>query len=635
MRHNNIYCSILVITLLGCISCTAFLTVESPSKFDDDYVFASENEAFRAVSGIYNPILNVYGGRWATAYQSNTDVEFNDVGDTPNAKGSDFASFEPTTAWTDIEGVWNEMYKGINRANLVINGIEKSPLFEEADKSQPSTILQLYGEAKTLRAMLYHDAVRTWGDIPFQLTPTVAGQDFELPPTDRNEILSTLIEDLISVEPTMQYASQISFGGERASREYCQGLIAQLALTRGGYTLRPDKNNPKAVGTMERADDWRDYYQIAEKYAGKVIEDGRHSLNRSFAQVWIDEMNYRVPADDDIIFDIALPRNGTGEYAYYVGIPIDSSHDGTVGTGTNPYGKASGSYSMTMFYMLSFDKDDLRRDVTCAIHRFDKTLHVNKLTIGASQIGGVKAAKYNRLRMETPLGETTTKSPGVNATYMRYADILLMYAEAANENHGSPTPEAKEALKTVRRRAFPSELWPTKVEDYVESLSDKDSFFEAIFNERRWEFGGEGKRRFELARWNLYGKVLKDMFIMAREAGRYAQGLGGTDYGFSKEFYWHEIEDPNYPGFYTAEYLGLFEPYEGSRPSGWNTTKFAISFWNADDTPSATLNRAFRGYFTPDTVDGIDPEVTPVRYLMPFSTQILNTNSNLKNYYGF
>lgn len=634
MKIKNILSGCLLSLLLIATSCNDFLDVKSPSKFDDDYVYASENEIFRAVTGIYNPLTLVYGQRWATAYNSNCDVEFNDVKDTPSAKGEDFACFEPQPYWTEITSVWNYMYQGINLANTVIQGIENSPLFKSVSRNEPSDLMQMYGEAKTLRAMMFHDVVRTWGDVPFKLTPTVAGEDFELAPTDRNEILTTLINDLIEVEPLMKYASEINFGAERASREYCQGLIALMALTRGGYSLRPDKGNPSAVGTMKRADDWKDYYKIAEKYAGMVINSGKHNLNRSFEQIWKDECNYIVPSDDDIIFDVALLRGGVGEYCYYVGIPIDSSHNGSTGTGTNPYGKASGSYSMSSLYMMSFDKDDLRRDATCALYRYDANLNQNKLTLGASQLGGVKVAKYNRLFMNEPLGETSAKSPGVNATYMRYADVLLMYAEAVNENNGSPTPEAKEALKQIRRRAFPKNLWGEKVDAYVDSKSDKESFFEAIFNERKWEFGGEGKRRFELARWNLYGKVLKDMYITAMEAGQFAHGIGGKDHGYPSKFYWKQVDDPDRPGYKKIDIVGLFEPYEGDI-KGWNSVDFATKFWNADNTPSATLKRAFRGYFTPETVDALNPDVTPVRYLLPFSTNILSTNSNLQNYYGF
>lgn len=627
---------------MSATSCNDYLEVESPSKFDDSYVFASENEIFRAVTGIYYPVGLVYGQRWATAFNSNNDVEFNDVSDTPSAKGSDFASFEPKTHWTDISDVWAFMYQGINEANLVISGIENGPLFGAADKKQPSNLMQLYGEAKTLRAMMYLDLVRTWGDVPFMTKPTAAGDDFEQPATDRDEILTYLIKDLKEIEPLMKYAGEISYGAERASRSFCQGLITIMALTRGGYSLRPDVDNPSAVGSMVRPDDWKEYYKIAEEYSYKLIKSGKHQLGIPFRQMWINECSCinPIPDNDDIVFDVPLVQGGVGEYGYYVGIPIDASWNGSTGTGTNPWGKASGSYNLSTFYMMSFDKEDLRRDMTCALYRYDSSLNQNKITMGAGQMGGVKAAKYCRLYSSTPFGESSSKSPGINCTYMRYADVLLMYAEAANENNGKPTEEAKEALKAVRRRAFPESAWSEKVDGYVDALNDKDSFFEAIVDERAWEFGGEGKRRFDLVRWNLYGKVVKDMFVKAREAGRYANGLGGKDHGIPDKYWWYQVDNPERPGTKMIKFVGLFEPAEKptSQETGGakvNEVKFGLGLWNADDTPTATLTRCFRGYLTPETVDGLDPERTPVRYLLPYSQLILSQNKKLKNYYGF
>ena len=103
-----------------------------------------------------------------------------------------------------------------------------------------------------------------------------------------------MINDLIEVEPVMWYAEESDRGVEAASREFCQGLIARMALYRGGWTLRPDYSNPAAIGSMQRNDDWQKYYEIAEKYAGKVINEGKHSLNRSFRQVWVDECSWIV-----------------------------------------------------------------------------------------------------------------------------------------------------------------------------------------------------------------------------------------------------------------------------------------------------------------------------------------------------
>ena len=92
---------------------------------------------------------------------------------------------------------------------------------------------------------------------------------------------------------------------------------------------------------------------------------------------------------------------------------------------------------------------------------------------------------------------------------MRYSDVLLMLAEAENELNG-PTAIAKDALTKVRARAFAgAEDYTEQVSEYVNKLSSKEAFFNAIVDERAWEFGSEALRKFDLVRWNLYAKKIE------------------------------------------------------------------------------------------------------------------------------
>lgn len=267
-------------------SCEDYLSIDSPSNFDNSYVYSNEGEIFRALTAVYSPLTEVYGGRWITSFIPNTDVEFNAADEVLSAKGDDFSSFEPQSLNTDLTGVMTQFYKAINLANGVIAGIEECELYANADKTRPSNLMQMYGEAKALRAMVYLDLVRCWGDVPFLLKPSSADDDMFVEPVDRDSILTYMINDLRSVEPTMMYAKDINYGAERANREFCQGLIALTALTRGGWSLRPNKENPADRGQMMRSADWREYYKIAEEYAGKVISDGHHKLTMGFEEFW-------------------------------------------------------------------------------------------------------------------------------------------------------------------------------------------------------------------------------------------------------------------------------------------------------------------------------------------------------------
>jgi hypothetical protein len=103
---------------------------------------------------------------------------------------------------------------------------------------------------------------------------------------------------------------------------------------------------------------------------------------------------------------------------------------------------------------------------------------------------------------------TSTNDDGVNLIYMRYAEVLLTAAEAANELEGPGA--AAPYLKQIRRRAFPSDLHAEKVDAYVDALGSKEAMFDAIVEEYKYEFTGEMDRKMDLIRWNLLGEKLAE-----------------------------------------------------------------------------------------------------------------------------
>ena len=134
------------------------------------------------------------------------------------------------------------------------------------------------------------------------------------------------------------------------------------------------------------------------------------------------------------------------------------------------------------------------------------------------------------------MNKTTSKGTGINWPLMRYADVLLMFAESENELNG-PTADAKEAFARVRRRAFETVDWSEKVDQYMTTISSsKQTFFDAIVNERAWEFGGELTRKSELIRWNLYKeKITETVNALQKLADDANLGIGTLpDYIYAK-----------------------------------------------------------------------------------------------------
>ena len=626
--NKKILLSILFSFGLCFTACDEYLDVQPATGFTEAEVFSSESEIQAAVAGIYTLMLtdDAYSNRLAFVFNPNTDVEMSAINtNTVNGNGSDIACFEPKPYWTTLNSTWNAMYKIINLSNDVIAGIENSDIYKADKKDKATAITQLYGEAKTLRAMVYLDMIRIWGDVVFRTKSATADEDFKVGVTDRNKILEFLIDDLKSVEPLMLYARELDFGVERTSRSFNQGLIGLLALTRGGWALRPD--GEANIGKMVRGENHQLYYDVAIEYLGKAINEKQHALQSSYRSFWVAQNNWLVSDTDDVMFSLPLLRGVSGEYGYAVGIPIVE--------GTHAYGSASGSLNLAGTYLYSFDSKDLRRDVTCAPYSYDTNLNqVIRLEIAKLAVG-----KWSKLYQESPSGSASTKGTGINYPWMRFADVLLMYAEAVNERFG-PRADAQECLKRVRRRAFDPSDWSDKVDNYVASKSSPDLFFQAIMDERAWEFGGESKRKFDLARWNKYSEVIYNQYNKLVNWGKVANGayVPGLD-EVPGSVYWKPIPDPNNSGRIILDIKGI-DPILQAKPAGYTETVFATKWYslNSDTQTYEPMNEikwSFRGFINFNNAGSVTPN-SPLRYLCPYPSKVITDHRGaIQNYYGF
>lgn len=629
LLYSTIACAMLSFT-----SCNDFLDVEPPSGFTPGYVFTSEEEAKALMTKMYSAMTEdgMYGSTLANSLNTNTDVEMSSFkNNTVAATGADIGCFDSKPYWNTLNSTWNNMYSVINYANDFLHEMENSSLFSLQIKEEgPTEIQQMYGEVKTLRAMLYLDLIRTWGDVVFVTEPSKSTDDFfSVGVTERNKILEYLIDELIDVEPMMKYAADLDYRVERASREYCQALIGQLALYRGGWSLRPDKENPDNVGYMERGDNFEHYYDIAITYLGKVIKENKHDLKQSYEELWYNECNWTTANNDDVIFAIPMLKSVTSRYGYNVGV--------TIAGDKHEYGSASNYLHYCGTYMFTFDGDDLRRDVTCAPYKYDKNLN-QEMDMG---IAGMGVGKWSKLKMKSPLGSSSGAGTGINSIRMRFADVLLMYAEAVNERFG-PRDDAKEAMKRVRRRAFDSSLWASKVESYVESLNSEDDFFKAIMDERKWEFGGESIRKYDLARWNKYSEVIYNLYFEMINWGLVANGtyIPGID-KVPENIYYKSVPDPEHPDRTILDIVGIEkEEFGTGKPAGYQTLAYAIGWrvLNSETQQFETLKEiswSFRGFINLNNDKSVKPS-DPLRYLCPYPSQVITDHRGaIQNYYGY
>lgn len=581
-----------------------FLDPNSISTFDQEYIFSNVDDARNATNAVYSHFnQDAFRSRLSNNMTGNTDIE-HASGWTSNSDRYQIWDLEALPTNRDLEIVWTVAYRAIRDANIVIEGIQESGNLDAQDAQVRSTFYQLLGEAYTLRAYWYSMLIYYFGDVPYITEAPVAGANFNQPKTDRNVILSGVIQDLIDVEEHMSWADQLPYGAEQVNREYTLGMIARLALQRGGYFLTPELN-------MERESDYLEYYQIAKDYTQKLIELKDRELPRDYRQVFLNQHNGRSPVNSDVLFEVPFGQ-GQGDVGWNIGINVIGGP-----TAAHDYGSGGNYMSMPMTYYLSFDPEDNRRDVTTSLYQINEQFQ--KEFVEPSY--DIAQGKWSRHYLDPPPGRSSAKGTGINWPMMRYSDVLLMFAEAENELNG-PTAEAQEALKRVRRRAFEDATWTEDVTQYVAEVSaSKESFFEAIVDERAWEFGGEMIRKYELIRWGIYSEKVEET---VNELMRLADAAYNGTTDLPIYMYWKTDEDNNFM------VLNPNENVVAPPDETWNQVPFLLSLHDDE-----TQYEEFILYDWENYINGPQPGV--VRYIFPIpNVAIDNSQGVLQNDgYGF
>jgi starch-binding outer membrane protein, SusD/RagB family len=614
MKRNFLY--IILILVSGLVSCEKYLDVDSPSALDADYVFSNESDALKMIYSIYACFpTDPYTSRMSCVFMQNTDVEASGANSAQSSSRQDIFCFDPSYTFADIKTTWNECYLAIDRANQCIEGIEASDLYADGN----ANMKQMLGEAYCLRAYWYFLLCNYWGDVPLALKASTADMDLNTPRVDKNSIYTILIQDLIDHEADMKWASDLTI--ERMNRDFALGLIARLALFRAGYSMQED-------GTMARKDDYLDYYQIAKTYCQKLISLKDRELNSSFEQIFLNECQLTLPeADDDVLFEVAYVANNGGDVGWCIGIPVESGE----------YGIGSTYVHFPLSYYYSFDQADLRLPVTCSLtgyYEYNSSTDYKQKLLGPTSIA---PGKWCRAWLPSSPGSTSSKGTGINWPLMRYSDVILMLAEADNEINDGPTDLAKNALKRVRNRAFASDDRAEKVEAYVDALTSKDDFFNAIVNERAWEFGGECLRKFDLVRWNIFGKKVVETKTALINMGYSGRGLSGyVDYDGLADVIYYRIEDGavvyyNTPYQRTTDVLtttDVDDEYDDTPTGYYHKMSWTKALAATDTTVSDYLKYMYRGY-TDET------GTSAVPYLLPIHQDIINASDGVLTNDGY
>lgn len=496
---------IIMITALGFGSgCKRVFDTPNESALDVSVVFSTPSLAESAIVGILQSFgeTNSYRGRYLVNYGVNTDVEVYNSLKTSTGEQARLSNYNTNVdngQMNTDNNAWAKFYEGIERTNLAIDGIRKY-----GSVSTRPEMAQILGEILTLRAVLYNDLIKGWGDVPARFEP-INKETAYLSRSDRDVIYKQLLADLDEAQNYLSWPNEnaTSRSVERINKAFAKGLRARLALAAGGYAQRLDGTvrlsaDPELTPAKMNA--------IAKKECTDIISSGSLrllpfkdvfvKLNEEAGAAGLESM-WEIPFSENrgrVIFDLGVRHTTVDKYT-------GQARGGT--DGPNPI----------MLY--EYETGDVRRDVSIVPYEWTNGIQV------PSALGRLYFGKYRYEWMKRRV--TNANDDGLNWMYMRYADVVLMAAEAVNALDGPAA--AAPYLKMIRDRAFPND--PQKVADFMTRVTaDPTTFQDAVRNERALEFVGEMLRKGDLIRWNLLGSKLAEakakLIQLENRQGKYA-----------------------------------------------------------------------------------------------------------------
>ncbi len=556
-----LYSSLLALSLAGVMSsCDDTLDAPTKSTLDESIVFSTPSLAEGAIAGVIQSFCeqNSYRGRFLVNYGLNTDCEVNNsikttTGD--QVRLTNYTTLPGNGQMNTDNNAWAKFYEGIERANMAIRGIRTYGNVESSPE-----MAQILGEMLTLRAVVYSDLLKAWGDVPARFEP-VNGETVYMPKSDRDVIYKQLLADLEEAAELVAWPNETAAtkSTERINKAFVKGLQARLALAAGGYGLRMDGTIRKSTDPELASDKM---YALVKRVCLDVINSGTCKL-QGFEEVFQTLCDEDCVAGLENLWEIPFSE-GRGRVIFDLGVKHTTTDKYT---GQNK-GGADGPNPI-MFY--EYDVNDVRRDVTCVPYEWTNGVQV-PTNLNKWYFGKYRYEWLNRV-------VTSTNDDGLNWLYMRYADVVLMAAEAINEIDGPAA--AAPYLKMIRNRAFPSQ--PAKVDAYMAEVSkSKDAFFNAIVDERALEFTGEMLRKGDLIRWNKLASKIAEaktkLEQLENREGKYAN--------LPKKIYYKTATNGETVVIYGLNYgdtdaQGAALGYEGSKDWKLNSTGDAVLYWDA------------------------------------------------------
>ena len=494
-----------------------------------------------------------FRNRLACGYQGyNTDIERNDK----NSGQAEYAVYNMSKNSSDLSTAngkdpWTYLAKMVYNASAIIEGMEKY-----CDTTNTAFAYCL-GEALFLRAFALSEMVKLWGDVPAKwkrdgngIAPTQAKQErnllyesmrtdlkraanllpwaSQIPNYDRSSALyREPTSTVVSAEMYMEHPSSFCNYTGAPNKAAALALLARIDLNYAGYAMKPNNLGVPADGfciqlNLVNADKRRALYQEALEACAQVIkQEGSWKLlakyENIFKNICADVTDY---SQSEVIWEIPFADGARGQVLQW-NCPKMSKALSALKNNTSGSSNSAILVVPTLYY--DFDKNDVRRDVTIAPYSWmydngsSYTSYPEKIAKAFPQVDVANNEKflYQRLhhidewyfakyRVEWMSRQRNGNDDGVNYPVIRFADVLLMFCEAAIGGITGDAPQnntglsAQEQFNKIRSRA---------------GLSTKTLTMQNLMDERKFEFAGEALRKYDLIRWGKLRSSMEDTRI--------------------------------------------------------------------------------------------------------------------------
>lgn len=434
---------ILMILMAGCMD---FLDESDKSNFTLDNYFTKPEHATSVVNSIYQDLIPITqsgfgGGAWMMV-EFATGLAKTELGQAENSLFIRDLVNNSDNAYGQT--IWTSYYRGIANANLAISKIPAITMDETLKK-------RLIGQAKFMRAYYYFNLVRLFGNIPLITEPVdLSSEDLYAKPANPADVYTQIVKDLTEAEgsglPMMDATGRASMGAVKS-------LLSSVYLTMAGFPLQ--KGN--------------EYYKLAADKAKEVIDSKAFSLFPSY-------------------FDLHNPdKKNIGENIFmtqFAAFLLPSTWQVSIvpyNRGISQYSSETGGIFAREEFVGSYEPNDKRTR--------EKEFYYTSYSLRSDRTKTLQLGDYYLYKHFDVAANLGTTSSGMNWPILRYAEVLLIFAEASNEAN-APNNLAYEAVNAIRTRAELPNL---------ANLS-KEQLREAIWREKFFELSYENKTWFDMVR---------------------------------------------------------------------------------------------------------------------------------------